>query len=454
MPLSPKEAVIYDSEFVQYGGRYEGPQMADWGKRIDMAKLRKDRLAKFQAEMKERGIAVALVVERRNVRYTTSYNAPTYEPGIGWAIVPVEGTPLLWAHVPYAGDIQARRSMDWIAPGDIRGEDFPREIAPIIDMQDERRAKLAKEIKAVMEERKLAKEMLVLDSYFPAFQAALEKVGIKTRVEPNLGIDAMSVKTLEEIECYRVLAAICDIVHWDVAKYAKPGLTELDVTGYLRYRALQLGCELEIGAFTMTGEHTDPNIRMSGHRMIRPGDIVYWDPWGLTWNGYKSCCYRSFIAGFKAPQRVQDAIKRANELQYNAITAIKPGNTTEDMVAASGADFIHIHGLGMESYALHPVNSHPGLSKKYPDVLKEGYIFAMTVACSRPGSEHYHLGPVGDGQGVDIEDMVLVTKTGCEVLTRFPSDVVLTVPLEGDGGYTWRSPEDYLAEARARKKKK
>jgi len=62
--------------------------------------MRKDRHAKFVQEMKDQGIAVALVVERRNVRYTTAYNAPTYEPGIGWAIVPAEGTPMLGAHVP------------------------------------------------------------------------------------------------------------------------------------------------------------------------------------------------------------------------------------------------------------------------------------------------------------------------------------------------------------------
>ena len=452
MPSKPRDVIIYNAEFRQYAGRAEGTQLADWERRIDMSKMRKDRHAKFVQEMKEKGIAVALVVERRNVRYTTAYNAPTYEPGIGWAIVPAEGTPILWAHVPYAGDIQARREFDWIKPEDIRGEDFPRELHPIPAMQAERREKLAKEIKGVLEDRKLSKEVLVFDSSYPAMQAALEKVGIKTRVEPNLGIEAMSIKTPEEIECFRVLAAICDIIHYDTARYARPGLTELDVTGYFRHRAMQLGCELEAGGFTMSGEHTDPNIRMSGHRLIRPGDIVYWDPWGLTWNGYRSCCYRTFIAGFKASQKAQDAAKKANERQYNAITAIKPGNTTMDMVKASKSDFIHIHGLGLECYALNPVNTHPGLEKEYPTELKEGHVFAMTVACTEPGSPYYHLGPIGDGQGYDIEDMVLVTKTGCEVLTRFPSDVLLTVPLQDDQGYVFRSPEDYLEEARKRLK--
>ena len=48
--------------------------------------------------------------------------------------------------------------------------------------------------------------------------------------------------------------------------------------------------------------------------------------------------------------------------------------------------------------------------------------------------------------------MVLVTKTGAEVLTRFPSDILLTVPMQDDQGYVYRSPEDYLAEAKARLK--
>lgn len=450
MPLKPEEVVIYNDAYPKYAGKSEGTTLADWERRIDMSKMRRDRHAKFVQDMKERGTAVALVVERRNVRYTTGYNAASYEPGIGWAIVPVEGEPILWAHVPYAGDIQTRREIDWIRPENIRGGDFPREANPIPEMQEERREELAKEIKADLEDRKLDKEVLVLDSSFPAMQAALEKVGIKTKVDPNLGINAMSIKTPEEIECYRVLAAICDIVHWDTARYARPGLTELDVTGYFRYRAMQLGCEIETGGFCMSGEHTSPNIRMAGHRMIRPGDIVYWDPWGLTWNGYRSCYYRTFSAGFKASQKAQDAIKLANERQYNAITAIKPGNTTTDMVKASKSSFIHIHGLGLENYILLPVNSHPGLSKDYPCELKEGMIFAMTAACDEPGAFPYRLGPIGDGQGVDIEDMVLVTKTGAEVLTRFPSDVILTIPLQDDQGYVYRSPEDYLREARIR----
>ncbi|MFC1861618.1 M24 family metallopeptidase, partial [Chloroflexota bacterium] len=386
-------------------------------------------------------------VERRNVRYTTGYNGATYEPGIGWAIVPVEGTPILWAHVLTAGDVQTRREFDWIPPEDIRGEDFPREVHPVPEQQAETRATLAKEIKADLEARKLDKEVLVFDSSFPQMQAALEKVGIKTRVEPNLGLKAMEIKTPEEIECYRVLSAICDIVHWDTACYAKPGMTELDVTGYFRYRAMQLGCELEAGGFCMSGEHTSPNIRMSGHRMIRPGDIVYWDLWGMTWNGYRSCYYRTFSAGFKASQKAQDALKVANEKQYNAITAVKPGNTTLDMVKASKTSRIHIHGLGLECYVLQPISAR--LETKYPCELKEGQIFAMTAAASDVG-QPWRLGPIGDGQGVDIEDMVLVTKTGAEILTRFPSDVIFTIPMQDDQGYVYRSPEDYLREARIR----
>lgn len=455
MAIVKCEPIIYSEHYPAYGGRAEGTQIVDWERRIDMAKMRKDRLAKFIKDMKRRGVTVALLTERRNVRYTVNYNAASYEPGIGWAIVPIEGEPILWCHVPGAGDIQFRRECDWLSPENVRCEDWPREANPMPDMQNERREKLAEEIKEVLEDRKLSKEVLVLDVSYPAMQAALKKVGIKTRVDPNIGIDEMSIHTHEEIECFRVLSSICDIVHYDTARYARPGLTELDITGYFRYRAMQLGCEYEsVGGFCMSGEHTSPNIRMAGHRMIRPGDVVYWDPWGLSWNGYKSCYYRSFIAGFKAPQRVKDSIKLANEMQYNALTAVKPGNTTADMIKASGSHFIHIHGLGLENYILNPVNSHPGLDKDYPCVLQEGMLFAMTVACDKTGKLPYRLGPVGDGQGVDIEDHILVTKTGCEVLTRFPSDVVLTIPLENDQCYEYRSPEDYLEEARARLKTK
>jgi Xaa-Pro aminopeptidase len=401
-----------------------------------MAKMRKDRHAKFVQEMKESGHAVALVMEPRNVRYTTGYYAASYHAGSGWAIVPVEGTPILWAH----GDVGVRRENDWIRPEDIRGGDFPMEAGAIPEMLAARREQVAKEIKTVLEDRKLAGEVLVLENSMPAMQAALEKVSIKTRVDPQLGIKAMEVKTAEEIECFRVLTAICDIVHWETATYAGPGMTELAIVGYFRNRALQYGCDMHAGGFCMSGEHTWPNYRNSGDRLIRPGDIVFWDLWGIQWNGYGSCYYRPYSVGYKASQAAQDALKRVHEFHYNAITEIKPGKTTADMVKHYPEPrAMHIHGLGLDCYLIPPLS---GGATMYPCELKEGQVFALGT----PG------GRVGDGQAVDLEDMILVTKTGAEVLSRAPSDVLITIPIRDDQDYVFRSPEEHMMEAKARLK--
>jgi Xaa-Pro aminopeptidase len=348
----------------------------------------------------------------------------------------VEGNPILWTH----GDVAARRQIDWIRPEDIRGGDFPMEAGPLPKLLEDRREQVAKEIKADLEDRKLTKEVLVFDNHMPAMQAALEKVGIKTSVDPQLGIKAMEVKTAEEIECFRVLAAICDVIHWETATYARPGMTELEIIGYFRNKALQMGCDMHVGGFCISGEHTWPNYRQSGDRLIRPGDIVFWDLFGLQWNGYGSCYYRTYSAGYKASQKAQDALKRVHEMHFNAIAEIKPGRSTADMIKHyPNPSGMHVHGLGLDCYLIPPVSGGPIM---YPCELKEGQVFALGT----PGSR------IGDGQGIDLEDMVLVTNTGAEVLTRAPSDVIITIPMRDEQDYIFHSPEEHIREAKARLK--
>jgi Xaa-Pro aminopeptidase len=124
-----------------------------------------------------------------------------------------------------------------------------------------------------------------------------------------------------------------------------------------------------MGMQTPPGKHEIPRRgsdawRNFSDRIIQPGDIVFMDLAALTWNGYKSCYYRTYCVGKEPTKEQKDTYATALEWLYNSIHAVKAGTTTreiakkwpsakeawgykeEDQAAAN----LWGHGLGLAQY--------------------------------------------------------------------------------------------------------
>src|SRR5207249_717270 len=141
--------------------------------------------------------------------------------------------------------------------------------------------------------------------------------------------------------------------------------------------------------------------------------------------GYRTCYYRTFNVGYATPAQI-DAYRRCREWLDNAIELVRPGVTTDaiaavwptaqdlgmrDERAAFGLQFGH--GLGVGLYEA------PMISRLHsfdaPVELEVGMVFALETYC-----------PAADGRSAArIEEEVVVTPTGPEVLTRFPAEELL-----------------------------
>ena len=80
-----------------------------------------------------------------------------------------------------------------------------------------------------------------------------------------------------------------------------------------------------------TRSNTWPNWRNFSDRIIKPGDIVFMDLAALTWNGYKSCYYRTYCAGKEPTKEQKDIYATALKWLYDSIKAVKVGTTTREI---------------------------------------------------------------------------------------------------------------------------
>ena len=433
VPADKGKTILYDSVYQQYAGRSFGRQMSDWQERVDMNRMRAERAQRFRQSMKDAGANVMLLLIPANERYATGHNCLAYTTGLSYCIVPLEGEPVIFGHG--TPSIQDRRQVAWIKPENVRYA-IPAAIGSmasgLLTHPSARKYQLEKfgnQIKDTLDEMGLGKEVIVLDAGDGGVISILEQLGLKVAVRPEIAVSAQEIKTRDEIECVRMTASICDILHYEVARYARPGVTELELSGYVGYLAMKMGCQPGSVNGVMSGNFGWPNFRNITDRQLRPGDIFYVDCCQVAWNGYNSCTYRTHSCITEPSQQAQDAYKRIQEWMYGALSECKPGNTTADMLKhfpdeeeiwGLHSDYTWgdnlMHGIGLINYG--PPHAIRSWAFEHPYELKEGQCFAIET---QDGT--------GDGQGVRLEEMVVVTQSGCEVLTRYPIDKIDVCPL-------------------------
>jgi Xaa-Pro dipeptidase len=243
-------------------------------------------------------------------------------------------------------------------------------------------------------------------------------------------LDARIVKTDDEVQLLKQSAAMVDACYYDLAKALRPGSLENELVAIANYKLYNWGAELVEFVNSISGERGSPHSHTFSNRMVRPGELIYFDI-GNTYNGYKTCYYRTFSCGVpNAAQR--SAYEKALKWIRDGEKAIKAGNTTADVAkcwpAATELGFKNeeeafllqfAHGIGLGLWEK-PIISRL-FSLNNPFQLKEGMVFALETWC-----------PAEDGSGsARIEEEVVVTKTGCERITKFPSDEITSCGLPG-----------------------
>ncbi len=229
------------------------------------------------------------------------------------------------------------------------------------------------------------------------------------------------VKDELELRALRRAVRITDQAFARVVARVRAGMTEREIEFLLNTALRELGAEPAFPIIVAGGPNAAlPHAQPSGRR-LRPGDFLLVDM-GARIDGYHADMTRTCIIG-KPRERQKRFYRAVLAAQLAVIAEIRPGARAKDLyriaqeaIAEHGlADVAFRHGLG-HGVGL-DIHEGPSLGAKSNDVLQPGMV--VTV---EPGVYDMRLG------GVRIEDIVLVTETGCTRLTRTPRPAELPTP--------------------------
>ncbi len=407
-----------------------GLMAVDWEERVNMDRLRTERLARVKKLLKQSEMGALLCFDMNNVRYITATHIGTWamDKLVRFTLLPQDDEPILWDFGSAARHHQLY--CPWL------GERSRAGISTLRGAYPERAEDVARKIRVELEARGLLGQPVGVDVVELPVLFALQAQGIKVVDGQRLMQEVRKIKTQDEITCITTACMMVDAAYEELYAAMRPGIRENECVGLVNKVLYDLGSEHVEGVNAISGERCSPHPHVYTDRVLRPGDPAYFDILH-AYMGYRTCYYRTFVVG-SASQAQVDAYTRCREYLDTALSLIKPGVTTADVVkvwpkatefgfANEEAAFAlqYGHGVGLSIWEK-PIFSRL-VSFDYPEVIEEGMVFALET-----------FWPAADGwSAARIEEQLVVTKDGCEIITRFPAEQLLVA---GQRYYTAAGP--------------
>ncbi|MEJ8547462.1 M24 family metallopeptidase [Brevibacillus borstelensis] len=358
-----------------------------------------ERIQRILAYLQKEGLDAALITLPKHVYYLTGFLTEPHERFMG-LVIPAAGEPsLIVPALDREAAAEASSVKHILTHTDT---DNPYEV-------------LKQALPAGVKKFGLEKCHMTVDR-FEAISALVSAQSYDDIEEPLR--EMRLIKTADEVARIKHAVKLVEDALDRAVKKVKPGVTETELVADLEYEMKRLGAEgPSFASMVLAGEKSALPHGNPGSREVREGELLLFDI-GVLADGYVSDITRTFAVGEINDQlrEIYAAVLAANEA---AIKEVRPGatfahldQTARGVIEARGYGeyFMHRlgHGLGMD------VHEYPSVHGQNQEVLRPGMVFTIEPGVYVPG--------VG---GVRIEDDVLVTEDGCEVLTQYPKELTV-----------------------------
>jgi Xaa-Pro aminopeptidase len=385
---------------------------------FDLDRMQAYRLGRLQTQLQHHDCAAAVLLNPINARYATglddaqifNMHSPTR-----CAVVPAEGlaTTFLLTNAP------ARKA-------DLNTVDEMRPAPtytyfPAGELSDQNAVRWAKLVADNIREKSSGKRIAV-DLIEPIGYATLQAEEFDIIGAERLVEQATAIKSADEVACLKNAVAIADIAMGRIHEALKPGVSENDMFAILHQTNIEHGGEWIDYRLMAAGDHANPWGRQCGPRKIADGELLAFDCGMIGPQGYSADVSRTFLCGDRAPSDEQKRLYGlAHENVHFNLDLVRAGvgfRELSDKGWPLPAEFlahrydILAHGIGMGDEWPSIPWPQDWERDGYPGELQEN----MTICIeSFIGSEH-------GGEGVKLEQQVVVTRDGYQLLSTFPWD--------------------------------
>jgi Xaa-Pro dipeptidase len=383
----------------------------------DVPTMRADRLARTRQLLQRLDYAGIVLADPLNLRYATdSTNMQvwcTHNP-VRYAFVATEGPVIVFdfhgsahlsAHLPLVDEVRPGRGWYYFKSGD-RLVEHARSWA----------AELAELVRA----HGGGNRRLAIDKCDPAGAMALQAEGLSLHDGEEVMERARAIKSADEIRAMRCTLAACEAAMRVMQDHLVPGITEQALWAHLHAENVQRGGEWIETRLLSSGPRTNPWFQECAARQIEVGDIVAFDTDLIGPYGYCADISRSWLCGTgRASNRQIDLYRLAREQIDSNLTMLRPGLTFRELSERSfrlperyraNRYSVIAHGVGLCDEWPAIYYPEDAASSGYDGVLEE----SMTICLES------YVGEEGGAEGVKLEEQVLITATGAELLSTYP----------------------------------
>ena len=382
--------------------------MTDWEQQTDWAKLRKWRVERMVAVMKQKGIRAVLLAKLDTIRYATSFHSVQtwmFHGNRHIAIVTDEGhVSLLVASGDYK---RVKETMPWLT-----------DVEPFPFVMSEGYPQVEKKLKELgVTSGKVGIDMMAFD-ITRKLRLGFPDIDF---VEGGCVVEeAQLLKSPEEIQCLRTCANAVDVGMTAMLDNIQEGISEMELSRICMDKYMELyPDDIPYFPLVLFGEHSWQGYRHPGEKRLRQGDMVWMDAGCCIINGYNGDIARCAFCGDPTPEQ-KKLYTAIYDMLWYGIDALNPGAPLSAPLEAAYAA-ADKHGFGDKVYfgiLGHGIGTDLHIAPTIGDLAVQGVerevneLSPSQVIALEPG-----IFVEGVGGGC-CENMTLITETGHEVLTH------------------------------------